>query len=105
MLTNKKMKNLKKNILYNHILWLAIITLLTILVTPYLSIFYMAYYLIIYYPSKIITDQKKVEAELIKFGLYVLSDQRERSIQSTDKQSIYDSDLKNDKFFKTDEDK
>ena len=97
------MKNLKKNILYNNILWLAVLTLLTILVTPYLSIVYMAYYLIIFYPHKIITDQKKVQDELIKFGLYILSDQRERSIESEDKKSIYDADLKNYKFFKTDE--
>lgn len=94
------MKNLKKNIIYNHILWLAVITLLTITVTPYLSIVYMAYYLVIYYPHKVITEQQKVQDELIKFGLYVLSDQRERSIQSEDKHSIYDADLKNYKFFK-----
>ncbi|ORL45401.1 hypothetical protein IIF7_11283 [Zunongwangia atlantica 22II14-10F7] len=99
------MKNLKKNILYNNILWLAIITLLTILVTPYISIIYMTYYLIIYYPYKVVNNQKKVQDEMVKFGLYLLSDQRDRSIESTDKQSIYDTDLKNYKFFKTDEDK
>ncbi len=94
------MKNLKKNILYNNILWLAVITLLTVTVSAYISIVYMAYYLIIFYPHKIITDQKKVQDELIKFGLYILSDQRDRSIESTDKKSIYDADLKNYKFFK-----
>ncbi len=99
------MKNLKKNIVYNHILWLAVITLLTILVTPYLSIIYMVYYLVIYYPHKVITDQQKVQDELIKFGLYVLSDQRERNIESEDKKSIYDADLKNYKFHHTNEDK
>ena len=99
------MKNLKKNILYNNVLWLAVITLLVFTVSPYLSIIYMFYYLIIYYPYKVVKDQKKVQDEMVKFGNYLLSDQRRMMHNGDEIKEVKDSDLKRYKFHHTNEDK